>query len=78
MDPHHFSSLDDMVQALLELINWVNESDYSDDVDPRLTEHEWLELQSFVGRHPHPDFDDMVTFLTKVPASQVVLPDDFR
>jgi hypothetical protein len=62
--------------ALKELIAWIDESDYSDDFDPRLTEAEWSEAQAAAATDA--TIAEMVSFLRKVPSGQVLLPDDFR
>lgn len=63
--------MENVKNALLAL----DESDYSDDVDPRLTPAEW---QAALDLAPlHADIAEKVAFLKSVPRNQVLLPDTY-
>lgn len=61
--------------ALDELIGWIDESDYSDDMEPRLTPAEWQAAQDLAASDPA--VAERVAFLRRVPRSQVLLPDSY-
>ena len=61
--------------ALDELIGWIDESDYSDDMEPRLTPTEWQAAQDLAATDPA--VAERVAFLRGVPRSQVLLPDSY-
>lgn len=61
--------------ALDELIDWINESDYSDDMEPRLTPSEWQAAQDLAATSPA--VAERVAFLRQVPRAQVLLPDTY-
>jgi hypothetical protein len=63
------------VLALDELIAWIDESDYSDDVDPRLTPAEWQAAVDLAEMHV--DIADKVAFLRGMPRNQVLRPDTY-
>jgi hypothetical protein len=70
------NSVNNIPLALRELIAWIDESDYSDDCEPRLTVAEWAEAQSMAETDT--TIAEMVAFLRKVPTGQVLIPDNFR
>lgn len=61
--------------ALDELIAWIDESDYSDDMEPRLTPSEWQAAQDLAATSPA--VAERVAFLRQVPRAQVLLPDTY-
>lgn len=61
--------------ALDELIAWIDESDYSDDMEPRLTPEEWQAAQDLAAVDTA--VAQRVAFLRQVPRSQVLLPDSY-
>jgi len=61
--------------ALDELIAWIDESDYSDDMEPRLTPSEWQAAQDLAATDTA--VAQRVAFLRRVPRSQVLLPDSY-
>ena len=71
--------------ALDELIGWierveglvdeVDEYDYSDDMEPRLTPSEWQAAQDLAATDTA--VAQRVAFLRRVPRSQVLLPDSY-
>lgn len=61
--------------ALDELIAWIDESDYSDDMEPRLSPEEWQAAQDLAATDTA--VAQRVAFLRRVPRSQVLLPDSY-
>ena len=61
--------------ALDELVDWINESDYSDDMEPRLTPTEWQAAQDLAATSPA--IAERVAFLRRMPRAQVLLPDTY-
>jgi hypothetical protein len=61
--------------ALDELIAWIDESDYSDDFDPRLTPAEWTAAGELALTDA--DVAERVNFLKRIPQSQVLVPDSY-
>jgi hypothetical protein len=61
--------------ALDELIAWIDESDYSDDMEPRLSPEEWQAAQDLAVVDP--TVAKRVAFLRQVPRAQVLLPDTY-
>jgi hypothetical protein len=70
-----FSSPTVALMALNELIDWINESDYSDDSDPRLTPGQWASAQDLALTNA--SLDECVAFLRRMPRNQVLLPDTY-
>lgn len=66
------STITNAITALDELIAWIDESDYSDDFDPRLSPEEWEDVVHL--SETDPDLAERVSFLRRVPWTQVILP----
>lgn len=69
----NFETVDEVIEALDELIGWIDESDYSDDVDPRFTSEEWREVEFLADSNE--EVARRVNFLHRVPWTQVLLPE---
>lgn len=69
----NFETVGEVIEALDELIGWIDESNYSDDVDPRFTSEEWRDAESLADSSE--EVAQRVNFLRRVPWTQVLLPD---
>ena len=71
---HPFDDAEDCLLALDELVGWIDESDYSDDMEPRLTQEQWAAAQRLADTNSW--IADRVDFLRTIPSCQVLLPDN--